>query len=332
LTFAIIPLHHPGMDRRRFLLSSLAGALATPRSADAQSPGRIPRVGVLATEFPEAFRQSLRELGYIERQNVMLEIRETKGRADRVDAFANELARLNVDVLVGTNPAAVFGARRATGTIPIVMVYTPDPVQLGLVASLARPGGNITGVTSLSRDVSVKQVELLREAVPRASRIAMLWNPDSPWHALVVKALREEERKLGVPIYMLQVQSPDELDSVFQTLVRDRTGAALALADPVTYAHRSRLADLATRHRIPVMGGLRAYTEAGCLMSYWADERELYRRAATYVDRILKGASPASLPIEQPTTYQLIVNLKTAKTLRLTIPPSLLARADQVIE
>jgi putative tryptophan/tyrosine transport system substrate-binding protein len=320
------------MDRRRFLLTSLAGALVAPRVTHAQPPTKIARIGVLTTEFPDALRQSLRDLGYIEGRNMVFEVRETGGRADRVDDLAIELARLKVDVLVGTNPAAVFGARRATTTIPIVMVYTPDPVQLGLVASLARPGGNITGVTSLSVDLSVKQIQLLREAVPGASRIAMLWNPDSPWHPLVVKGFRDEQRGLGVPLQMLPIRGPEEFDRAFQTLGRERVGAALALADPATFAHRRRLADLATRHRIPVMGGLRAYTEAGCLMSYWADESELYRRAATYVDRILKGASPAGLPIEQPTTYQLIINLKTAKALGLTIPPSLLARADQVIE
>jgi ABC-type uncharacterized transport system substrate-binding protein len=320
------------MDRRGFLLTSLAGALLASLSVDAQSPTKIARIGVLATEFPEALRQSLRDLGYIEGRNVVFEIRETQGRADRVNDLAVELTRRKVDVLVGTNPAAVFGARRATSTIPIVMVYTPDPVELGLVASLARPGGNITGVTSLSIDVSVKQIQLLTEAVPRASQIAMLWNPDSPWHPLVVKRLRDRQRELGVPLQTLQIRGPEEFDAAFQTLVRDRAGAALALADPVTFAHRKRLADLATRHRIPLMGGLRAYTEAGCLMSYWADESELYRRAATYVDRILKGASPSGLPIEQPTTYQLIINLKTAKALGLTVSPSLLARADQVIE
>ena len=321
------------MDRRCFLLTSLIGGLVAPRVTHAQQPPtKIARIGVLATEFPDALRKSLRDLGYIEGRNVVFEVRETRGRADWVDDLAVELARLKVDVLVGTNPAAVFGARRATTTIPIVMVYTPDPVQLGLVASLARPGGNITGVTSLSVDLSVKQIQLLREAVPGASRIAMLWNPDSPWHPLVAKGLRDEKQGLGVPLQMLPIRGPEEFDAAFQTLVRERVGAALALADPATFAHRRRLADLATRFRIPVMGGLRAYTEAGCLMSYWADENELYRRAATYVDKILKGAKPADLPVEQPTKFELVINLKTAKALGLTIPSSLLARADQVIE
>jgi len=300
--------------------------------AHSQPPAKVARIGVLAAQFPEALRQSLRDLGYVEGRNIVFEIRETQGRADRVGELAVELARLEVDVIVGTYPAAVFAARSATTAIPIVMVYTPDPVELGLVSSLARPGGNITGVTSLSIDVSIKQIQILTEVVPRASRIAMLWNPDSPWHPLVVKGLRERKRGPGVPLQMLEIRAREELDAAFQTLVRERIGAALALADPVTFSHRSRLAELATRHRIPLMGGLRAYAEAGCLMSYWADETELSRRAATYVDRILKGASPAHLPVEQPTTYRLIVNLKTARALGLTIPPSLLARADQAIE
>lgn len=319
------------MDRRRFVVT-LTGVLAVPLDAHAQAAAKGARIGVLATEFPEALRQALRDLGYVEGRNLVLEMGNTQGRADRVDDLARELARLQVAVIVATYPAAVFGARRATATIPIVMVHTPDPVQLGLVASLARPGGNITGVTSLSVDLSVKQIQLLREAVPRASRIAMLWNPDSPWHPLVVKALQNEERVRGVHLQMLEIRRPEEFDAVFQALVRGRAEAALALADPMTFAHRSRLADLATRHRIPVMGGLRSYTEAGCLMSYWADEGELYRRAATYVDRILKGASPASLPIEQPTQYQLVVNLRTARALGLVIPSALLTRADHVIQ
>ena len=331
LTFAVIRPTMPGMDRRRFI-ASLAGWLGAPPGAHAQSRPNAPRIGVLATEFPEALRQSLHDLGYTEGRNAVLEIRETRGRRERVGELAAELVRQKVDVIVATNPAHVMAARRATTSIPIVMVHTPDPVDLGLVASLARPGGNITGVTSLSVDLSVKQLQLLREAVPRASRLAVLWNPDSPWHPLVVKGLRTEPRGLGVPLQMLEIRAPEELDGAFQELVRDRTGAALALADPLTYAHRGRLADLATRHRIPVMGGLRAYAEAGCLMSYWADETELYRRVATYVDKILKGASPARLPIEQPSTYELVINLRTARAIGLVIPALLLTRADHVIQ
>jgi putative ABC transport system substrate-binding protein len=295
-----------------------------------QQPARMNRVGVLTTgagSTERDLRESLRDLGYIEGRDVVLEMRETKGNSQLVDQLALELARLKVDVIVATNPAAVLGAKRATTTIPIVMVHTPDPVELGLVASLARPGGNITGVTSLSVDLTIKQLELLKEAVPRASRITVLWNPDNPWHPVAVKGLREGGRSLDVQLQILEVRAPDEFESAFRTSTRERARAVLVLADPMTYAHRHRLATLAVRHRLPLMGSLREYAEAGAVMSYWADGRELLRRAAGYVDRILKGARPGDLPIEQPTKYELVVNSKTAKALALTIPQSLLLRA-----
>jgi putative ABC transport system substrate-binding protein len=234
---------------------------------------------------------------------------------------------LKVDVIVATNPAVVLGAKRATATIPIVMVNTPDPVELGLVASLARPGGNITGVTSLSVDVTVKQLELLKEAVPRTSRIAVLWNPDNPWHPIAVKGLREGSRSLGVQLQILEVRAADGFERAFRTMITERAQAVLVLADPLTFAHRHELAILAVSHRLPLMGALRGYAQAGSLMSYWAGEKELLRRAASYVDRILKGARPGDLTIEQPTKYELVVNPKTAKALALTIPQSLLLRA-----
>ena len=304
--------------------------LPTGFAAESQHSVKIHRIGVLATSVPEGLRESLRELGYIEGRNVVLEIRETEGRADRVDDLARELARSNVDVIVATNPAAVFGAKRATATIPIVMVNTPDPVQLGLVASLAHPGGNVTGTTSLSVDLSIKQLELLKEAVPRASRIAVVWNPDNPWHPVTVKGLREGSRSLGVQLQTLPMRGPNEFDEAFSTMTRERARAVLILADPMTFFHRRRLADLAIKHGLPLMGSLREYVEAGSLMSYWADGTELFRRVAIYVDKILKGSRPDELPIEQPTKYELVVNLKTAKSLALTIPPSLLLRATVI--
>jgi putative ABC transport system substrate-binding protein len=292
-----------------------------------QQPTRTNRVGVLTTGSGSAerdLREGLRALGYIVGRNLVLEMRETRGRAQLADQLALELAALNVDVIVATNPAAVFGAKRATTTIPIVMVNTPDPVDLGLVASLARPGGNITGVTSLSVDVTVKQLELLREAIPRASRIAVLWNPDNPWHPLAVKGLRERSRTLGAKLQILEARASDEFDGAFRAMNRERAQAVLVLADPMTFAHRQRLATLAGKHRLPLMGGLREYAEAGGLMSFWADGEELMRRAASYVDRILKGARPGDLPIEQPTKYELVVNPKTAKALGVAIPQTLL--------
>ena len=278
------------------------------------------------------FRESLRELGYVEGRNAVLEVRDTQGVAERIDVFAKELAHRKVDVIVATYPGAVLGAKRATTTIPIVMVHTPDPVQLGLVASLSHPGGNITGTTSLSAELSVKQLEILKQAVPRASRVAVLWNPDNPWHPIAVKGLREGSKSLGVQLQLHEIRNAKEFDGRFGAMAAERAEAVLLLADPMTFVHRARLAELAVKHRLPLMGSLSGYAEAGSVMSYWADGTELSRRTASYVDKILKGAKPQELPIEQPTKYELVVNLKTAKALGLTIPVSVLARADKVIE
>jgi len=237
-----------------------------------------------------------------------------------------------VDAIIATYPGAVLAARRATSTIPIIMVNSPDPVQLGFAASLARPGGNITGVTSLSVDLSVKQLELLREAAPKVSRGAVLWNPDNPWHPLAVKGLSDGQRSLGAQLQILEVRAPAEIEPVLQSVVRERTGAVLALADPMLFTHRRRIADLAIKHRLPLMASPLGYVEAGALMSYWSDQNEQYRRVASYVDRILKGAKPGDLPIEQPGKYELLINLGTAKALGLTVPSSLRQRADRVIQ
>ena len=210
------------MDRRRFLLTSLAGALAVPFGAEAQQAASPPRIGVLTAEAPATLRESLGQLGYIDGRNIVLDIRNTEGSPERLEELARALTHLPVDVIVATYPAAVFSARRMTTTIPIVMVHTPDPVQLGLVTSLSRPGGNITGVTSLSVDLSIKQLQLLEEAVPRANRIAMLWNPDSPWHPLVVKGLNDGRRPAGVPLQFHKVRDPTGFDALFKGLVRDR--------------------------------------------------------------------------------------------------------------
>lgn len=314
------------------VLTAVTLDLGVSLTAEAQGSAKAHRIGVLATGESKKFRESLRELGYIEGRNAVFEARESMGRADRFDDLARDLARLKVDVIVAANPPAALGAKRATATIPIVMVNTPDPVQLGLVESLARPGGNITGTTSLSVEVSIKQLELLKEAVGQTSRIAVLWNPDNPWHPVTVKGLHQESRSLGVQLHPLSVRSPDEFDAAFQTMTKDRVQAVLVLADTMTYFHRKRLADLALRYRLPLMGALREYAEAGSLMSYWADDVELYRKVAGYVDKILKGAKPADLPIEQPTKYELVINLKTAKQLAVVMPPSLLLRADRLIE
>ncbi len=314
------------------IVGLVAGLLCASAAQESPQPARAHRIGILTLSGGRQLREHLRDLGYIEGRNVVFEIRDSKGRADVVDELASELVRAKVDVIVASNPAFVFGARRATTTIPIVMVHTPDPVELGLVASLAHPGGNITGTTSLSVSLSIKQLELLKEAVPKAARIAVLWNPDNPWHPITVKGLRQERRSLGVQLQMLPVRSPDEFAGAFRAMTRDRAQAVLVLADPMTFVHRRRLADLAAKHRLPLMGSLREYADAGGLMAYWADGDELLRRAAGYVDKILKGAKPADLPIEQPTRYELVVNRRTAGALGLTLPQSLLLRADQVVE
>ncbi len=235
-------------------------------------------------------------------------------------------------MIVATVPAATLAAKRSTASIPIVMMNTPDPVQLGLVGSLGRPGGNVTGTTTLSADLSSKQLELLKEAVPRAVRIAVLWNPDNPWHPLALKGAEAAARSLAVQVQILEAHRAEEFERAFEAMTRKRAGAVLVLADPLTAFHRTRLAELAIKRHLPGMFGTRAYADAGGLMSYWAHEADLYRRVASYVDRILKGAKRADLPVEQPTKFELVINLKTAKALGLTIPPSLLGRAVEVIQ
>jgi putative ABC transport system substrate-binding protein len=320
------------MDRRRFLATSLAGTLTAALAAEAQQPGTH-RIGILTdVEGADELRQALRSLGYVQGRNLVVETRYTEGKPNRADEAAVELVRLKVDVIIETYPGVVMSARRASATVPIVMVNTPDPVELGLVASLAHPGGNITGVTSLSTDLSIKQLELLKQALPGMSRVVVLWNPDNPWHRLAVKGLRGQEQSLGVQLQFVGVRGPSDFDEAFRALIVRRAQALLVFADPVTVVYRKRLADLTIKHRLPAMVGLRGGVETGNLMSYWADGQELLRRAASYVDRILKGSKPADLPIEQPTKFELVINLQTAKALGLTIPPSLLARADQVIE
>ena len=311
---------------------ALAAALLLASDAVAQQPAKTYRIGILTVGDSSRLRDALRALGYVEGRNVAYESRDTGGDVTRDDANANDLVRTGVDVIVATYPGAVVAARRATSTIPIVMVNTPDPVQLGLVASLARPGGNVTGTTSLSVDVTLKQIALLREAVPGAKRIAVLWNPDSPWHPLVVRALRGQSLPAGEEVRPVAVRSPAEFDRVFETLVRERIDAVVVPADPMlhTPASRGRIAKLLIANRLPSIGGLRMFAEIGGMMSYWADESDLYARVASYVDRVLKGASPGQLPIEQPTKYDLVINATTVAALGRTIPQALLLRATVI--
>ena len=316
-------------NQRRQILFVTAALLVAPMVAKAHGTSRI---GVLGVENDEILRQSLRELGYVEGRDVVFEFRDPSGSSARSDDLALDLVRRRVDVIVALYPAAVISAKRATATIPIVMMNTPDPVQLGLVASLARPGGNITGLTTLTVDLSIKQLQFLKEAIPQASRVALLWSHENPWHAVAVKALQTSSESKKIQLQTLEVRGPDAFEVAFRAMTTERTEALLVLADPMLFVHRQRLADLAIKHRLPMMGNVRAYAGAGSLLSYWADRTDLSRRAASYVDRILKGAKAGDLPIEQPTKFELVINLKTAKALGLTIPQSLLVRADEVIQ
>jgi putative ABC transport system substrate-binding protein len=316
------------------------GVLAVPLGGDAQEPGKVPRVGFLGPRsrsdgapFLDAFLQGLRELGWVEGQNIALEYRFAEGRLDRLPDLAAEMVRLKVDVILATSTPPAVAAKNATSTIPIVMATSADPVELGLVASLARPGGNVTGLAfSVGLEVVGKELELLKETVPKVRRVAVLSNPGNPGNVLAIGNVKIRARSLGVQLQFLEARGPNEFEGAFAAMARERAGALLVVPDAVFGLHRARLQDLAAKSRLPAMYGLREHTEAGGLMSYAVDLRDSFRRSATYVDKILKGAKPADLPIEQPTKFELVINLKTAKTLGLTIPPSLLARADHVIE
>jgi ABC-type uncharacterized transport system substrate-binding protein len=308
---------------------------SVPLSAETQPAGKIPRVGILRSGSPpdllvEAFRQELRELGYTEGQTVSLEYRWPEGRDERLAALARDLVRLGVDVIVASGSRAQL-AKDASTTIPIVMPASNDPVGRGLVASLARPGGNVTGLALLSEQLPGKWMELLKEALPRVARVGVLWHP-----ATVVDQLEVSEaaaRSLGLRLHPLKVQRSDDLRTAFAAAKGHHAEAITVSVSPFFYAHRTLLVELAARHRLPAMYLQREFVvEAGGLMSYGPNLRDMFRRAATYVDKILKGARPADLPIEQLTRFELLINLKTAKTLGLTLPPTLLARADEVIQ
>jgi putative ABC transport system substrate-binding protein len=283
--------------------------------------------------FFDAFRQGLRELGWVEGQNIAIEYRLAEGRLDRLPHLAAELVRLKVDVILATSTPPAVAAKNATTTIPIVMATSADPVGQRLVASLARPGGNVTGLSfSVGLEVVGKELELLKETVPTVRRVAVLSNPANPGHALAIKNVQSRARALGVQLLLLVARDPNEFEPAFAAMTRERAGALLVVPDAVFGLHRARLQDLAVKSRLPAMYGLREHTEAGGLMSYAVDLRDSFRRSATYVDKIPKGAKPADLPIEQPTKFELVINLRTAKALGLAIPPSVLVRADEVIQ
>jgi putative ABC transport system substrate-binding protein len=305
-----------------------------------QQAEKVPRIGYLrvtsASDRPpllDAFRQGLRELGWVEGQNIVIDYRFAEGRIDRLPDLAAELVRLKVDVIVSLGTQGVTAAKNATETIPIVMIAVRDPVGAGLIASLARPGGNVTGVSGYAGlETVAKQLELLKETVPKIRRVAILLNPTNAYHSLAMREVNVAAQTLGVQLQLLEARGPNEFDGAFAAMVKERVGALLVLSDVIFNSHASRLADLAARSRLPTAYAVRESVEAGGLMSYGPSFLELYRRSAAYVDKIVKGAKPADLPVEQPTKFELVINLKAAKALGLEVPPLLIAQADELIE
>ncbi len=327
------------MDRRRFLLTSLAGALAAPLAVEAQRRGTIPRVGVLdpgpkqrLSPCLPAFQQGLRDLGYVEERNIAVEYRYAEGRPDRLPGLAAELVQSAPDVIwIHSTPTALV-ARRMITTIPVVVGVATDLVELGIVTSLARPGGNLTGFELRVLELLGKQLELLKQAVPTISRLAVLVDPTRPDHARITSDLQNQARPLGVQLIRVEAGGPEAFDAAFTAMVRGGSHALMIVEAALFAAHRQQLLSLALRHQLPTISGGGYWAQDGTLLAYGADVRDLCRRSAVYVDKILKGAKPGELPVEQPTKFELIINLKTAKTLGITIPPSLLLRADQVIQ
>ena len=311
-----------------------------PLAADAQPPTKLPRVGYLSDESRssgfasfEPIAQGLRELGYLEGRNIVFEHRYAEGKTEVLSGLAAELVRLKVDVIVAVGTPATRAAKNATETIPIVFTRIADPVALGLVASLARPSGNLTGVSVLTRDLAAKWLELLTEAIPGVRRVGVVWDPTFPPAALQLREIEVAARSLRVQIQPVGVQRPEEFEGALSAMTRQHVGALVVLAGLArSTEHRKRIADLAVKSRLPMMSVSREGVEAGGLMSYGTNFSDMYRRAATYVDKILRGAKPSDLPVEQPTKFELVINLKTAKALGLTIPPTVLLRADHVIE
>jgi len=326
------------MDRRTWLVGFLR-LLAAPLVAEAQ-PATVPRIGFLGAGSPtpdtwnliEPFRQGLRDHGYVEGQNLIVEYRWAEGRYERFDALADDLVARKVDLIVAAGIQHAQAARRATATVPIITVYVGDPVGEGLAASLARPGGNVTGLSSSAGPrMGDKLVELLKEAVPTVSRVAVLLHPNDSGSRRTLREVETGASRLGLRVQSVLWEGADGLDAGFGAMRKQRADALVVLADPTFFGHRQQVAELAIRNRLPMIQQGREYVVAGALMSYAVSLPDLYRRAAGHVDRILKGAKPAELPIEQPTRFEMVFNLKTAKALGLTIPPAVLARADEII-
>jgi len=329
------------MDRRTFLAGTGAVLLAAPLVAEAKPAGKVYRIGYISNSPPstpessrmyEAFRQGLLERGWVEGQNVVIEWRFAEGRMERFPDLTADLIRLKVDIVVTLGGPAARAAKQATTTTPIVAIGVSDPVGQGLVASLARPGGNVTGLATLFPELAVKRLELLKEALPGVSRVAVLWNAANPGNVIILRGVQAAAQTLGVTLQTREVRGPDDFAAAFAKMRRERPDALMILDDPLLFQYRASIVDFAAKRRLPAMHPFRESVEAGGLIAYSVNLAELNRRAAEYVDKILKGAKPADLPVEQPTKFELVINLKTAKALGLTIPPSLLGRADEVIQ
>ena len=325
-------------DWRTFIASMVGAVFSAPLAAEAQQARNVYRVGFLwesPAVFPdaiEAFRQGLRDLGYVEGRTIAIEYRWADGKPERMRELAEELVRLKVDVIIAPSSIYTGAAKRATSTIPIIFMSHADPIGSGHVANLARPGGNITGLSIMMTETNVKGLELFKEAVPGLSRVAVVWDPATPSHGPGLKAVEAAGPALGLRIQPVAVRSATEFDGAFSAIRRERAGGVLVLSTPLFIAGAKPLAELALTHKLPSLFGPRHHVEAGGLMSYSPDRADLWRRGAIYVDKILKGAKPADLPVQQPTKFELVVNLKTAKALGLTIPQSFLLRADHVIQ
>jgi putative tryptophan/tyrosine transport system substrate-binding protein len=324
------------MRRRDFIKGIVGSAGAWPLAARGQQGGKKYIVGLFgagsASEPTEVLIEALRELGWVEGENIVFERRYAENRLEQLPEMAADLVRLKVDVIVASGTLAPLAAKRATSTIPIVMAAAGDPLGSGLVATLARPGGNVTGMSLMAPDLSGKRLELLKEIRPRLARVAVLWNAANPYSANVFKETQGAGRTLGIDIQSLEVRGPDDLDGAFEAARKQRPDAMVTVEDPLTFNYRKRIADFVTGQQLPSLSGLKEFVSVGGLISYGANLADLFRRAAGYVDKILKGAKPADLPVQQPTKIDLVINLTTAKALGLEVPPSLLARADEVIE
>src|SRR5215813_13925376 len=333
------PLHHP-LGRRRFMVAVAGGLLAAPLAVLAQQAPKIAKIGVLVPSTPassahllEAFRQGLRDLGQVDGKTFVLELRYAEGRSERLPDLARELVRLKVDVILTSTDVAIAAARQQTRTIPIVMATSTDPLGTGLVASLARPGGNVTGLSTMSPELDGKRLELLREVVPKLSRVAFLWNPEVRGAVLDYNQTEGAARSLGLQLQSVEAARAEDLDGAFSAITEQHAQALIVPSpNPVTFANRGRIVSFVQRNRLPSMYAVREYVDDGGLMSYGHSTADLYRRAATFVNKILQGAKPADLAVEQPTTFELVLSLKASRALGLTIPQPLLLRADQLIK